>query len=497
MANTTQAPASTPIALAALAAPVSRTPGLLTRLRRNTPALALLAGLAIVAASVLAGSIAYGALRHMRQTVQVMAHDAKPSVVAALRIRSDLGAMDAGATLAALGSDGQAVGLLVPYLDATRALEADMLAAARNVTYGRSEVEPLLRLARSVADYHQALGKIRGSAILGNPVDIRSRVMNASGMLNADAIPAAADLQQANLLPMLGAFSGFESSSGGAPFIVGLSLLLALAAVLAAQVFAFRKLGHRVLQPGLVLATLALMGSMAVVPLELGRGRAAVHRAKLDAFDSIVALHETKTVVDHMNAAQSLWLLLPPAEHDIFLDRSFAVGAAAALQAGDADSANLTGRFADRAKAAVALSCDRGDEAAAQSQTPEFGGLLGRAMGNITYGCDERRPVTEAVSAFLDFMAIDRTMRDLTKAGRVRDAVTVAMNTERGGSAWAYNRLQSALDQAIAINDTAFNREIAAAERMLDRTGHLLDLALLIVVLLSAGELWFRTKEYR
>jgi hypothetical protein len=463
--------------------------------RLSTPAKALVIGAVVVLCALMAVSIGYEKVAGVKEAIHTIAYDTKPSVVSALQIRGDLGTMDAEATNEALGNTGEAVGLIGPFLDAARRLEADYLKSAENVTFGEAEREPLRRLARTMTDYEQAMGRIQSSATTAPAAQTRSRVRGASDLLNSMAVPASEDLEDANLKPLTRSYDALVANRTSALESFASVALLA-AAVLAAQLFAFRRLGQTLATPASVLAGVLVIAALVVLPLGIHSSQSGVQRAKTDAFDSVLALSHTKAVLDRMNALESLWLYTSDPVQKADTEKAFNDSAALVLRVTDPGQLATLGHFPDIARTATDTEC-RGDASGAQAKTPLMQGLLGDAMKNITYGCAERTPLTAAVVAFLDYLRIDRQIRSLEAHGDHAGAVALCIGNEQGQSNWAFDRVEAGLTEATAVNDHNFTAEMDGSETLLSYMSWLVGLLIGGTALLQCLDLWIRTRDYR
>ena len=115
---------------------------------RTTPARLMQAVLAIVAMAMLAGGLALWAAASISEAARTIGKDAEPSVALALRMAATLGDMDAAALGDSLTDGGATTGTSRRFNDGVEQLSADLVEAARNVTYGEAEAAPLRELQR-------------------------------------------------------------------------------------------------------------------------------------------------------------------------------------------------------------------------------------------------------------------------------------------------------------------------------------------------------------
>jgi hypothetical protein len=460
----------------------------------GTPGRACLLGLAVVFSSLLATCVGYGAFGGVGGAIHTLAHETAPSVVAALHARSDIAAMDAEALDDALFGDGSAVGTSAAFSAAVDAARRDMETSAENVTFGEAERAPLLEAMRyALSDYQGALGEIRGLSASATPHLMHTRTLWASRILSGWAIPAAIDLEQANLAPLEVSFDRFMAASTSTTALVLGSMGMFDLAVGATQLFAFRRLGGTAVTTASFMSVACVLVCAVLVPTELSAARSAVHHAKTAAFDSVISLNETRAALDRMNALESLWLLVTPQEGREAFATEYDTLAAQMLRVEPGQQPAVVTRQLVQARE---LEC-AGHPEDAKTKSPVMGGFIGTALDNITFGCAERTPVTDATIAIADYLGIDRRMRDLETHANHAAAIVICTGDAPGQSNWAFKRAQVALTQAAAVNDAYFIQDSDQAQAILARMGWLLGLLVGAGALLQCLDLWIRTKDYR
>lgn len=449
---------------------------------------------AVALSAVIAGVVTFGAIGDVSHAVQVIGYDTKPSVVLAMQIRAEMAELDAAATNQAItGLSGATVGVDADFVSASKDLNAKLLAAAGNVTFGVAETGPLLDIAKWLNLYQQEIGYIRGIGDT-NPWLVRQRMAWASKLLREGALPAAEKLEVANNTPLEAAWKTFGSKVSFAEFELLAGLGLLGGALVGMQIY-FARRTHRLISAPLASATILLAVGCLVAPYQIIVGKNAVQVAKESAFDSIYALYDIKANLYKMNADESLWLMDIDGGRSVS-ERSFAASAKMVFDTTDPLHAHLAPQF--KSLAASAMEQERaGNPAEAQRRTPQFDGLLGKAISNITFGINERQAATDSVNAFIDYMAIDKTIRDLERQGKHRAAIDLCVGNAEGQSNWAFSRLIAAVDRTIAENEAPFEAQISKASRMLRWMPWAMGVGLGLIVLLSAVGAWLRIKDYR
>jgi hypothetical protein len=190
---------------------------------------------------------------------------------------------------------------------------------------------------------------------------------------------------------------------------------------------------------------------------------------------------------------------------------SFAKGAREILDVGNADQSALSdpnqpaapanqaaieqlkGALADAERYASAGNYD-----AAASLTPvNVPGYLGVALGNLRAHPEQRKAATAAVSSFLRLIDIDTRLRLLEASGHHAEAVRLCIGENDGGSNWAFQGANTAIDELISLDDARFEAAIRDVSAHVTLMLQALAGALIGAVLLGGLGLWQRYAEYR
>ncbi len=356
--------------------------------------------------------------------VRTVGHDTAPSVSSAEAIRTGLAAANADYALAMLSNEGADGASLSAMRMRLRAVRAAVVEAAGNVTYGDEERGPIGTVLQGLGDYEQAVGRSVASA--GDAR--RGLAFAADDIMHWTVLPAAVTLERVNADHLAASYAGYLGRFPLAWFAAATGLLLA---VLAAVQVDIARTARRLLNPGLLAATLAVAAASALVALRLAAAQSDLRVAKLDAFDSVYALSSARALAADAEAA-----------------RSFAL-----LAGGDAARARRQQDLAD-SLAARLLPVD-GEVAirtAKAGQSP--GGYLGDELANITFDGEE----DAAVAAVRAWGAVRRTDAASRGAEARGDQAVPA------GARTAFARFDAALVEVLAINERAFASSIASAE---------------------------------
>jgi hypothetical protein len=457
----------------------------------TTPARLVRAMAGITLAALLAAAVTLWAAGSIGDAARTIGRDAEPSVALALRMAATLADMDAAALEDSLIDGGAATGTSARFRADMAALAADIVEAARNITYGDAEAGPLKELIASVVRYEEAVATARMVASGGAWFTTR-RVQWASVVARDIAIPAAEALAAANAAELEQRYAEYRASSltlGGAAFAafaVLFAVLLGVQAWLAARM-------RRLINPPLAAATVLTAACGLWLGISVLTERADLRAAKADAYDSLHVLFEAKAATAAMRAAASLWLLDPATRADA---QAHIAAAAHALIETDLADPGAARALLTALRRVLTLEMD-GAAAEALAQAPHPGGLLGTELDNITFGAAERDPATDSVARLVEAERVIRTVQAEALKGDHAQAVARWLDAKGNGGVAAFEALDDALDRLVAVNQSEFDIRVTQALGRAQLIPVVACVTLALVALLSAGGLWLRLREYR
>jgi hypothetical protein len=247
------------------------------------------------------------------------------------------------------------------------------------------------------------------------------------------------------------------------------------------QVYVARRF-HRLVNPALAAATL-IAGALAISGTVLtADGAEHLRMAKKDSFDSVLALNRARAVSYDANADESRYLVDP--ERAAQYEQAFLAKTQQLVTLSDASLSTFDRRLD------AAFRAYRRDNAAV-----EWRGFDGTAFRNITF-LGERPLAEKTFEAYRIYQIDDRRIRQLMRAGRLRDAIAFCTSYNPGESNYHFAEYDKALSAWIDLNENSFERSIADGERQL-RGWTVIPLAagLVVLALLLLG-LRARLAEY-
>ena len=472
-----------------MSAITSARPATVTNARRSTQGTLVRLFAAIAVLSIIALATALVVAARIHEAARTIGVDTKPSIVAAEKIATSLAAIDADVANEALL--GRTIAQSKEYLADAEALNTSLVEAARNITYADTETRAVLGMQNGLHTYYEMLGEARSRAALDSAQATR-KVEAASQFLRANVFPSAQALATANLDPLADAYKSYMSGS----VTLGLVEIAVSVALLGAMMWAQLYLSlysKRTLNWPMATASVILVCAVGWFSEAVFQERADIKVAKQDAFDSIHPLYRAKAALYAINADESLWLV-DPGETRSALQDDFVKGARSIL---DIDGTNGSETTKLGGALSAALTAEKaGDPQRASRSMPVLKGYLGDELGNITFGVAERTPATQAVTSFIDYLRIDREIRDTESRGDHKAAIALDIGTKEGQSDWAFDQTDKAIDATIAINDEVFATRTQAALSNVAEMSPVIIAALCLTLALSGFGLYQRFKEF-
>jgi hypothetical protein len=475
MSTRTSAQKSTPIstqpqpASAPALFPVSTTVAkrLAGRLR-TTPGRLQAAIVVLVVGAALFWAVVASVFSDLHAAVRTVGRDTVPSIVAAEKMNvalADINTNFVNAILAKADDGGPAWRTIKEDSDA---VSHALITAGENVTYGAEEEAPIYTIQSNLPVYFGLLGQAR-SKLQSDPLpDTRA----ASDLMQKTIMSAGFALDEANFRHLTASYDQHLADSG----VAWITLLLAIGTLggllIAVQVDLIRRT-RRLINAPLFAATAAVaIFAVYLIIVFAGAGE-QLRAAKQDSFDSIHALWKARAIAYDANAEESLYLLergpLQTRHEQAFVDLS------AQLLSGLPPAGALAEATAGRVK--------------------DIKGFIGVELNNITYP-GEREAALELLRTFVEYVGIDRRIRDLERAGRHAEALALCVGTAPGQSDWAFQQFDEALVKVLNINERFFAAQIETAFSYLAWIPWASPLVAIAIAALSWLGLQPRIREY-
>ncbi|MFK0159524.1 hypothetical protein ACIQVK_46625 [Streptomyces sp. NPDC090493] len=461
------------------------------RLRSTVPARLRLLRAATVLLALALGALLLAAGLAANGTWDDVADRDAPRTTSAAGLELALNDMDAQAAniLLSSGNGGQGE-LETPhtkavsmYGDARREIGHDLRTLAAAAQGDRADERTVESITDDFAEYQELIGRaLENDRHTGGRPDALTDYRDATDLLRDSLLPDARKLVSSNDGAFDSRYTAARSALSAQLAAVAVLGLLLLAVLGVLQWYLARSF-RRILNPGILAATVCTLIAVTLGTQLLSASAAHLEVARRDAFDSVVALSRARAIAYDANADESRYLLDPQRRTryaDSFLAKS--------QQLYGIRGATLSGYDAGLAATWRAYRTDPAH--------PRFTGEFRRELDNITFP-GERAAAERTVDAYAVYQRDDRKIRALLAAGREQEAVEFCMGWEPGTSNAHFGTWMAALDKVTDINRAHFDDSVTAGRGEL--TGRLpwaCGLLLLAVGLTGLG-LRPRLAEFR
>jgi len=271
----------------------------------------------------------------------------------------------------------------------------------------------------------------------------------------------ATDLMQTTILPVVSSLTDISASRLDATYqdgrstartatVVAIAVGAALLVILVGlQLYLSARFRRRV-SPALAAATLVAVALAITGWTRLSAESGNMYLAKVEAFDSVIALTQARAVSFDANADETRFVVLP--------DRAAQYQQAYLTKSQLIANVGNVGIF--HYDAALANKIDAYDRN--NSVPVPFGGYLGAEFDNITFP-GERAAATATLLAFQVYERDDRKLRKMVKTD-LPAAVAYDIGSAPDQSDGAFNSYIAALNSVININTTYFAKAAKAGQ---------------------------------
>lgn len=422
----------------------------------------------ILVSALLFGLAAWWLYADLRAAVQTVGRDTVPSIVAAQQIRAKLADANANLVNVFLTGAGMDSPSWVIYENDMEEVHDALASAAQHITYRDEERPPILAMMTQLAVYERLVGQAfgRGSGAA------REHVIQADRLMRGSILPQAAQLDHAKFNHLSTVYTLHRAQRLPPQVALVVSGLILLVMLLGTQVYLVRRM-HRIVNPGLALATVLLLVFVGYAATALPQSEEALRVAKEDAFDSIHALWQARAVGYAANADESL--------------RLFSHG----------NTAEWDRHAADFRRQVTLLVGDNVPQAIAEAQSGgRFKGHLGDEFANLTFA-NEREAAQTMMDRLALYLHLEDRIHGLEAQGRYEDALEAYIGNRQGWSDWAFDRFDQALGKTLDINQEAFDASIDKAFSLLDPFLYVLAAVVVSLILATLLGLKPRLDEYR
>lgn len=426
-------------------------------------------------------------IQDQRNEIKTVGKDTVPSIITAQRLKDGMAGMDAFAAseflvpssntqnsfLEPLQKDNDGT-IVQSYNERYRSVTERLIAAANNITYDE-EREPIQTMQLGIGEYVAKIQQARDAHARRDQAATLAAYLSAAEILDNTLLPAADRLDQANLKILDRTYGEQRFASARWMFLITIVMLGLTGILVMLQLFLSQRT-RRTLNPFLLSATaIALLFLMHTIGSLLSASN-HLKSAKEDAFDSMHALRQARSLAYGANADESRYLL------DV---RNAATHEQAFFNKLNQIAAPPSGQTLEQ----ITLL--------AQQDTKLTGltGFLGEELSNITF-TGEPQAVIENLSTLSQYLQIDKQIRQLQQSGKYREAIALCVGNNAGESDWAFDQLRKANQKTYDVNEKAFNDAINQGTQDLEGFEVESTIAIVTIVLLVLLGVMPRLKEY-
>ncbi len=474
----------------------------------NTPQI-LKFGLSITwVASLLLLVTTIAGVQSQRHAIKTVGKDATPSIVTAQRLKDAMAGMDAYVANELLVESGKNQDAVAGYEERRKQIPSRLVAAAENITYGEKEEKPLEDMQLGLGDYMAKVQQARDFHAEGNAAKTLIAYREAADIMDKTLLPAADSLDTVNLIELERTYKEEKFNSAKSVFLVIVSGIFLLTVLIALQLFLSQRM-RRTINPWLLAATAIAIIFFGYTIQSFISVSHALKVVKDDAFESMHALRQSRSLYYSANGDQSRYLLDPEkaakGKHkEVFLEK---IAKVATLPPGQ----NLE---------TIRVALSQGHE------VPGFGGLIADEFHNITFK-GERSAALENIDALANYLSVDQQIRQLEDSNQHQEAInllsvvnldnyennlkrlrssgklqeasnleTIVNKYKTINAVGAFPKLKLANQNTFDINQKAFDEAIAQSFMAVDGFEVIAPVAVGAIAVLTLFGLLPRLKEY-
>jgi hypothetical protein len=411
-----------------------------------------------------------------RDALKTVGDDTVPSILLAQRLKdsfADLDASLANELLLKPGDKGQE--LVLKSFEANRLKIAERLTGvAKNIVYpGEQKLVQDLQFNSSA--YLLKLQEARDIHKRGDLVGTLNIYRDAAKIMDDGIIKKAEELSKLNSIELENKYSGQKFKNGGMALIITLVGLVQIAILVIVQIFLYQRM-RRILNLPLLGATAIAVVFLVYTLNSLIGTSSHLKIAKEDAFESLYALRQMRSLSYKANGDESRYLLdLVNAQ---IHEQSFNDKITKIIKIPSGQSEN-----------SVIANLNQG------KSTPGLTGLLADELNNITF-TGEKELAIETFVKFNKYLAIDTTIRQLNRSGKIAEAIALCIGNKQGESNFAFDEYKDAQTHLIALNEKEFYRNIKFGSDRLANFEIIALTALISISILTLVGLRPRLMEY-
>ena len=372
-----------------------------------------------------------------RNAIKTVGDDAAPSVLNSQRLKDAFADMDASLANELLLKPGANAQALKDFEKNRVKIAERLVLVSKNITYaGEEKLITAIQLNSSA--YLLKLQAARDTHKRGETANTLNIYREAASLMDNDIIQRAEQLSELNSVELDNAYAKQKSENGGISFMITIIGIVQIAMLVAIQIFLYRRM-QRILNLPLLGATVVSVIFLGYTLNSFVGATNNLRIAKEDAFNSLHALRQMRSLSYQANAGESRYLLdkLNADRHQKAFDNK--ISTIIKIESNDSN----------KSIDSIVATLDRGEK------PNNLTGLFADELSNLTFA-GERELAVDTFKKFANYLAIDKQIRQLYNSGKLAEAIALCVGKNKGESNWAFDEYKDAQTRLNALNEKQF-----------------------------------------
>jgi hypothetical protein len=409
-----------------------------------------------------------------RDALKTVGKDAAPSVLMAQRLKDAFADMDANLANELLLKPGDNGEALKGFEISRKKIAERLVIVAKNITFPAEE-KLIQNLQLNISAYLLKLQEARDAHKRGDTIVSLNIYRNAADLMDNEIIRQAEELSQVNSIELDKKYAQQKAENGGVSFLIAIVGLAQITCLILIQIFLYQRMRRIINIPLLGATAISVLFLSYTINSFIGATN-NLKIAKEDAFTSLHALRQMRSLSYQANADESRYLLdkVNSKKHQQLFNEKIA---------------RIITIPANQSISTVLFNTSK------RSKTQGITGLLATELNNITFPGEEKLAI-ETFKSFNQYLEIDKQIRQLYATGKVAEAIALCIGNKQGESNWAFDRYKSDQTHLIDLNQQEFDKNIQSGNDRLENFELIATTALITVAILTLLGLRPRLMEY-
>jgi hypothetical protein len=419
----------------------------------TTPQVYQLATYTVWGSALFVAATVTSAVMAQREAIRTVGFDTTPSIYHAQRIRDSIADMDANAANVLLVKPGENPTAEKDYQKRKEKLSNLVIQASKNIT-DLQEQKLIANIILNVNQYVEYIQQAKDFQVQNKPEESLRAYREAQKLVDEVLMPDADNLDKTNFRILEKAYAEDNTGALGQRLLVLMSGAMLLGSLVGIQLLMSRWTQRRI-NP-MVFGATVLSGFFLLDTLvSLSTASTQLKIAKDDAFTSLYALRQARSLAYSLNADESRYLLdrSSAAQHETAFNTKIKQLATISSTDVTRDPSGFQAQLQQMGKTGKPVS--------------GFSGLFATQLSNITFP-GELKATQTMMADFATYFSIDAQIRAFQTAGKRAEAIELCTGTKPGQSNRAFAAFMDSHSKVMDVNIEAFNQAIKKGLLSLD-----------------------------